>query len=197
MPPFEPDVESNIPKDIRSLCDVTEVTIVFPPIEKGRDYVVDKRMILGVRFNFLTEPGYELWTKIERYLDKMIPRDQKVPDPVIVAPNQKDSFNPHQTRRTARGSLEMFPSEIPVVDLRTISLTQEPVYTVATSSQVILPVPSVETKTVGPDFSSVKIEKKIITDVECDVCQKKFSNVRAVRMHKMKSHSKKKEPAGV
>lgn len=116
--PWEPDVEANIPQSIRHLCEIVEVTKVFPPIEKGRDPVVDRFTIIGLRFNFLTQPGQELWEKIERYLDRMTPRDEKVPKPVLVAPNQQSQFDPHLARRSTRGSLELQKTEIPHVDLR-------------------------------------------------------------------------------
>lgn len=115
--PWIVDNEDTIPKEIRHLCEPTDIVEIFPPIEKGRYPVKDKKTILGIKLEYNTQPAQELWEKIERYLDRMTPRDQKVPEPVLMAPDQKSSFNPHKARRTQRGSLEMSPCEIPVIDL--------------------------------------------------------------------------------
>lgn len=117
-PPWQPDIEANIPLHIRHLCEPRDVTFSFPPIEKGRQGVVETRKVIGLKLDFMTGPGSEMWEKVERYLDKMTPRDQKVPEPVLVAPNQKSEFSPHYGRRTVRGSLELVPADIPEVDLR-------------------------------------------------------------------------------
>ena len=55
--PWEVDVEENIPKDIRHLCEPTEIIEVFPPIAPGQPPVVDKRTIIGIRFNFMDAAG--------------------------------------------------------------------------------------------------------------------------------------------
>lgn len=102
--PFEADVDVNIPKSIRHLCTPVEVTYRFPPIEKGVESVVDKKIVLGLRFDFQNQPGHELWQRIEKILDQEMPRGMKIPEPVIVAEDMRSPF-----------SLE--PEDIPVVDL--------------------------------------------------------------------------------
>lgn len=193
--PWEPDVEENIPEHIRHLCEPTEITQVFPPIEKGRDYVVDKKTILGLKFSYMTEPGQVLWDKIERYLDRMTPRDQKVPQPVLVAPNHKDNFNPHAVRKTVRGSLELYKSEIPVVDLRTVK--EEP-------AAILVSYPT----TAGTGNTTVTINQTpqppitaptLAAEFQCDQCDKKYAVKQHLTMHKMGKHRvrKKAEPIGV
>lgn len=181
--PWEPDVESNIPKDIRHLCEPMDIIRVFPPIEKGREYVVDRKTILGLRFDFMTQPGQDMWDKIERYLDRMTPRDQKVPVPVLVAPNHLSAFNPHTARRTPRGSLEFFTCEIPEVDLRIIPATTVAFSTGSSAPAVVLP----------PDVAP----QPEVLSFPCDKCPKAFTKERALKMHTMKMHKKVKEPAGV
>ncbi len=186
MPPWEPDVEANIPKEIRHLCEPVEITRVFPPIEKGRDAVIDKVTIIGIKFNYMSTPGQELWEKIERYLDRMTPRDEKVPVPIIVAPDHKSGFSPHVARRSARGSLELAATDtIPEVDLRIIPTVTETINTTppAVITQTI-PQPVVPAKEPEPAFP-------------CDKCPKTFFKKQALSMHKMKMHSAKKEIVGV
>lgn len=189
--PWEPDVEANIDKSIRNLCEPTEITLVFPPIEKGRESVVEKVTILGVRFNFMTQPGQELWEKIERYLDRMTPRDERVPIPVIVAPNHLSPFDPHAARRTVRGSLELYKSEIPHVDL---SPRLEPAIAPAPRVEIQAPVaataPSV---VVAPAVIPQPVVKPTVAHL-CD-CGKSFDKEQGLRMHKMKAHPK--QPVGV
>ncbi len=178
---WEADVEANIPKDIRHLCEPVEITEVFSPIEKGREPVVDRRTILGVRFNFMTQPGQELWEKIERYIDRMTPRDQKIPVPVLVAPDHKSPFNPHAVRRTVRGSIELYTADIPEVDLRT------PV--IETVTQAASPAPAV----IVPPLMQVKTQVAPMTTAEifnCDQCDKQFLKKQALAMHKVAGHKK-------
>lgn len=180
MRPWEPDVEANIPKDIRHLCEPVEITRVFPPIEKGKDPVIDKVTILGVRFDFMSQPGQELWEKIERFVDRMTPRDQKIPVPVLVAPDHKSAFNPHAVRRTVRGSLEFFTSDIPEVDLR--------VPTTQTITLANAPPPTVEMK---PPLMEVKAATVPLPPAEvfnCDQCEKQFLKKQALVMHKRAGH---------
>lgn len=169
LAPWKPDVEENIPQSIRHLCDPVEVTFVFPPIERGRDYVVDTKTVIGLKFEYMTEPGHELWEKIERYLDRMTPRDQKIPEPVLVAPNQKSDFNPHKARRTVRGSLEFEKCEIPVVDLRT------------EAEKVALVQPVIVAKPV--------IQKEVF---KCDQCPKEYDKKNSLRLHVLHGHKKEK-----
>lgn len=183
--PWEPDIDENIPSQIRHLCEPVEIVKIFPPIEKGRDSVVDRRTIMGIRFDFMSQPGQDLWEKVERYLDRMTPRDQKVAVPVVVAPDHKSMFNPHEARRSARGSLELRPCEIPEVDLRIIPSAQ-------TQTVISVPQPAVIVQpiiTLPTEPQAVKLA--------CDQCPKVFTKDRALKMHKIAAHKKVKEPAGV
>jgi hypothetical protein len=108
--PFERDIDANIPKDIREHCTPTDITENLPR-EKNESTgqwqtPVDIIRILGVRLNLDSTPGMEMWQKIQRILDKDTPRDQRVPEPAVVAPDMKSPF-----------ALEA--KDIPVVTLRT------------------------------------------------------------------------------
>lgn len=184
--PWEPDVEANIPESIRHLCEPTEIIKIFPPIEKGRESVIDKFTILGVRFNFMSQPGQELWDKIERYLERMTPRDERIPAPALVAPNHLAAFDPHAVRKTVRGSLELFKSEIPNVDL-----TRPYIEPIAPRAEVQAPV--IATAVAAPVAPQpVAVQAPVIH--KCD-CGKQFDKEQGLRMHKMKAHPK--QPVGV
>lgn len=186
--PWEPDVEENIPKDIRHLCEPVEYVQVFPPIEKGKDSVVDTVKAIGLRFNYISESGQSMWEKIEHYLERSVARDQMIPKPVLVAPNQKSLFDPHEARRSPRGSLEMRKAEIPVIDLAPPTpaiITVQPVApTISVAAQA-----TVITKVAEP-----VVQENWLT---CAPCGKQF-NERGLRMHNMKKHPELKQvPVGV
>lgn len=193
LSPWVPDYEENIPKEIRHLCEPTEITKVFPPIEKGRDPVVDVKTILAIKFDFMTQPGQELWEKVERYLERMTPRDRPVPKPVIMAPDHKSAFNPHACRKTMRGSLEFYSCEIPDIDLREPVLAKVETATAAPMAPVIVQAPSI------PVIQPVKVAQIPPAVFPCPEsgCSKVFSKAQALRMHSMKMHGVRKQPAGV
>ena len=131
--PFERDIDANIPVTIREHCSPMDITEDMPR-EKNESTGLwqtpsDTIRILGVRINLDSTPGMEMWKKIERILDRGTSRDQKVPAPAVVAPNQKDPF-----------SLEA--SDIPVVVLKReiltssdVSLSVEPAEIISTPSE--------------------------------------------------------------
>lgn len=178
--PWEPDVEANIPRECRDLCDPFEITQVFSPIEKGKDYTIDKKIISAVRFDYVTEQGQTMWDQIERYLEKTVPRDQMVPKPVLVAPDHKSAFSPHEARRTVRGSLELRPVDgVPVIDLRPKVITTVDV-PVLIPSQEIVKTPVNKN---GGKFA-------------CKQCDKIYDKEQHLKMHVMRGHAKK-EAVGV
>lgn len=181
--PWVPDVEENIPKDIRHLCDPVEIVQAFPPIEKGKEGIVDKLVVIGLKMDYMTEAGQTMWEKIERYLERAVPRDQMIQKPVLVAPNQKSLFDPHEARRSTRGSLEMRKSEIPVIDLR----APEP-------PPIITVQPPIANAVVNP-APVVAVTHQASPMLRCEPCNKEF-NERGLRMHNMKKHPSK-EPVGV
>lgn len=165
--PWEPDVEANIPRDCRHLCEPIEFVQVFAPVEKGREYVVDTRIANALRFDYVTEQGQTMWDQIERYLERTVPRDKMVPKPVLVAPDHKSSYSPHEARRSVRGSLELRPAEVPFVDL-TPEVKKEPI--------VAPPV--------TPPAAATAPVIKAPTDLfACEQCSKSFKNKQALGMH--------------
>lgn len=197
--PWLPEIEANVPSNLRHLCEPMEVLRVFPPIHPGQPSVVDKSTIIGVRFDFMSNPGQEAWEKIERFLDRMTPRDMPVPKPVMVAPDHKSAFDPHAARRSVRGSLEIYRSEIPNVDLRIIpsvevmpTATMQP--TLVTTTAVGIP-PVVVASPVMAKPSNADIKPTGET-YSCEQCPKVFDKKQALKMHVTVKH-KIKEPVGV
>lgn len=128
--PWERDIDANIPKEIREHCSPVDITEDLPR-EKNEatgqwQVPSDTIRILGVRLNLDSTPGMEMWHKIQRILDRGTSRDQRIPEPAVVAPDQKSSF-----------FLEA--KDIPVVVLKS-DVVQQTV-TVSTAATVqILPV---------------------------------------------------------
>lgn len=182
--PWEPDVEANIPVACRHLCEPIEITQVFSPVEKGRDYTIDKITAHALRFDYVTEAGQTMWDQIERYLERTVPRDMLVAKPVLVAPDHKSAYSPHEARRSVRGSLELRPvNEIPVIDLRPQA-----------SSAVVTPAPATVTAAAAP-VAAVTVNP-LPEKFDCEICKKSFDKKQALKMHTMKAHQKK-EPVGV
>lgn len=174
-PPWEADVEANIPHQVRALSEPLDVVQYFAPVEKGQPGILDSRRILGVKLNFGTEPGREMWGKVERFLDSSTPRDQKVPEPVLVAKDHKSPFETFRARKRVSGGIELEPSEVPVVDLR---------------AKLILPHTTPATSATGTPVEPAKAPE-IFKCEECDYVSEKKQ---AIRMHAVKRH--KKEKAG-
>lgn len=206
MKPWVPDNEETIPKSIRHLCEPTDIAVVYSAIGPGQKGVVDHKTILGIKLDFGTEPGREMWEKVERYLDRVTPRDRKVPEPVMMAPNQKSEFNPTIGRRSNRGSMEFAVGvDIPDVDLRTVI---EEVHPASALQPIVVPpvtvppvqVPPVQVPPVVISLVDVKKEEfaldaRSTVKARCDECKKDFKSKGIYAIH-MKRH-KVKEKVGV
>jgi hypothetical protein len=175
--PWEPDVEANIPASIRHLCEEMIITFAFPPISSDRKGVVEKRKVLALRLDFSRGPGQEMWEKIERYLEKSVPRDQAIPKPVLCAPNHRSEFSPHAVKRTVRGSMEMHPAEVPVIDVRESLTSRIPETKIE---------PQIEKSTTLVKEDPVK-EQEVFP---CKKCGEKFPEMRFLKGHYLRGHKK-------
>lgn len=169
-PPFTADIPENIPKQIRNLCTPTDVVKYFPPIEKGREGVLDSMTILGVRLDYMTEAGRSMWVRIQRYMDDCLPRHAKVPEPVIVAKDQKSPFETYSVSRPIGGGIEMKPADIPVVDLD------------------IPPVPP--DRPSPPIVASSPTPQQAEPSFKCPECDFTHLKKQGVSMHRVKKHPK-------
>jgi hypothetical protein len=170
--PWTRDVDANIPKEIREHCTPMDITEDLPR-EKNEatgawQTPSDTVRILGVRLDLDSTPGMETWKKLQRILDRGTSRDQKVPEPAVVAPDQKSAF-----------ALEAH--EIPVVILK-------PEVAVPAQTVTAVAVP------VEPPKVVVKVEEPVQM-FECGVCHKEFNAQRGLWMHERKTRHKVKEPA--
>lgn len=184
-PPFVPDIPENIPKFIRHLCEPMSVVKYFPPIEKGKDGILDHMSILGVKLDYMTEAGRSMWTRIQRYMDDCLPRHAKVPEPVLVAKDQKSPFETYSAYKRITGGVELTPAEIPVIDLDAEKNAQAPI--------LPLPVlPPVAPPTVTP------LPPPVVSLFKCiePGCNFEHAKKRGVAMHRIKGHPKIKQKAG-
>lgn len=182
---FTPDIPENIPKFIRHLCTPTDVVKYFPPIEKGKDGILDHQTILGVRLDYMTENGRSMWTRIQRYMDDCLPRHAKVPEPVIVARDQKSPFETYLPRKRVSGGVELEPCEIPVIDLD---------IEIAKPALVLPPVPPIQDSPPKIEPVSLPVQPAVV-DFKCPDCEFTHAKKQGISMHRIKRHPKVK--AGV
>lgn len=179
LPPWEADVDDNIPESIRNLCEPITYCKWFPDVrhyDQTYKGFWDERTVLGLKLDCSYGPAIEMWNRIEEYIEGTIPRTERMPIPALVAPDQKSPFAPHFARkRVGVGGLELVPTQIPVVDLTSyqVALVPETPKTVASAPAVVF-----ETK---PD------------SFECQTCDFKTDKERALRMHMTKKHFAKEK----
>lgn len=186
--PWMADVDANIPHDIRHLCEPMYINFRYSPITKGEKEIIDRRQILGIKIDYNTEPGREMWDQVERYLEESIPRNERIPIPVVCAKDERSAFETYKPRRNAGGSLEFVPSPVPEIDLRKY---QEP---------ALSPVASLPSTPVVPPSDSVvatlptpSTKEAQATVFKCDDCDYEHRSKQGVRMHKVKRHPKKEK----
>ena len=179
--PWEPDIDKNIPFDIRHLCDPIYVVMRYPPIHAQAKEIIEKRQILGVRIDYNSEPGRQMWDDIERYIEETMPRNERIPVPVLCARDERSAFETYTPKRSARGSLELVPSPVPFVDLTKyveVKMEEKPVEKMV--EPTVIPETMLSTQTQQAEYS-------------CEECDYKHHSPRGVRMHTMKKHSKKEK----
>lgn len=169
--PWEADVDRNIPKDIQAITDPITFVQYFQNIrhhDRNYEGFWDERKVYALRLDYAYGPGREMWEQIVDYIDRTLPRGEKMPDPVLVAKDQHSPFETHMARRSRSGSgLELVPMDVPIIDLNKYITVPAP--TVTVSAAVLV-----------PEFKETFI---------CE-CGKEFVKKQALRMHKMKAHKK-------
>lgn len=173
--PWEPDVDKNIPSEIRNLCDPMYVILRYSPIQAGAKEVIEKRQILGVRIDYNSEPGRQMWDDIERYIEETMPRNERIPVPVLCARDERAAFDTYVAKRNTRGSLELTPSPVPYVDL-----TQYVVKVEVKPVEVLAPEPLQKQPTQDSEF-------------KCDECDYHHGSQAGIRMHKTSKHRRKEK----
>lgn len=189
--PWAADVDANIPHDIRHLCEPMYINFRYSPITKGEKEIIDRRQVLGIKIDYNTEPGREMWDQVERYLEESIPRNERIPIPVVCAKDERSAFETYKPRRNAGGSLEFVPSPVPEIDLtkyRVVEQELAPVQTRQTPVAAIV-VPPVET--VLPQPPSTKEPQATL--FKCEDCDYEHRSKQGVRMHRVTRHPKKEK----
>lgn len=188
--PWQPDVDANIPYEIRNLCEPMYLIFRYAPIERGAKELIEKRQVLGFKIDYNTEPGREMWDQVERFIEESTPRNERIPVPVLCAKDEHSVFETYHPRRNARGSLELVPSPVPSIDL------------VAYLTSVVLPPVAVQ---VPPSPPEVVAPPAVVApqspaappqaaNFACDVCQQEFVYQKAFKKHQ-KLHVKERAVA--
>ena len=175
--PWEPDIDKNIPHDIRHMCEPMYVVMRYAPTQAGARGVIEKRQILGVRIDYNTEPGREMWDQVERYIEETVPRNERIPVPVLCSRDERSAFETYEPKRNSRGSLELTPKDIPLVDLTIYDKAKQvSLPTVTQSTDTMLGIPAIEP-----------------TLFKCDECEYTHRSKQGVRMHAVKRHPKQEK----
>lgn len=189
--PWEADIDKNIPIEIRTLCDPMYITFRYSPVERGAKEVIDRRQILGIKIDYNSEPGRQMWDDVERYIEETMPRNERIPIPVVCARDERSPFETFTPRRTAQGSLEFTPSPVPFVDLtKYVQVTNQPI-----QPPVVLQTPPSQ----PPAMASQEPEKtQAVETFTCVECEREFKSQLALNIHKArpKNHAKVKEKVG-
>ncbi len=190
--PWVADIDANIPHDIRHVCEPMYVNFRYSPITKGEKEIIDRRQILGIKIDYNTEPGREMWEQVERFIEESIPRDVRVPVPVLCAKDERSGFETYTPKRNSRNSLELHPAPVPEIDLtRYVPVKAEPISPPA----AVLAVPS----PAEPPSPPARAIPPLAVTFVCVECEREFKNQTALNIHKArpKNHLPVKEKAGV
>lgn len=191
--PWMADVDANIPHDIRHLCEPMYINFRYSPITKGEKEIIDRRQILGLKIDYNTEPGREMWDQVERYLEESIPRNERIPIPVVCAKDERSVFETYRPRRNAGGSLEFVPSPIPEIDLTKYRDRIEKEAMSIPSPEVIHPKTSVVPPVESVQTQPPSTKESEVTNFKCKTCDYKHPSKQGIRMHTIKRHPKKEK----
>lgn len=184
--PWGPDLDANIPMEIRHLCEPIYVNFRYSPIERGQKEIIDRRQILGLKIDYNTEPGRDMWDQVERYIEETIPRNERLPIPVVCAKDERSAFETYRPRRTQNNSLEFITAPIPEVDLTRYQMPAPP------------PAPpSMPAPISPPAVVSTSLGEQAVSFV-CSECPREFKSQLALKIHRArpKNHAKVKETVG-
>lgn len=179
--PWEADIDKNIPHDIRNVCEPLYIIQRFSPINNQSKEFIEKKQILGVRIDYNSEPGRQMWDDVERYIEESMPRNERIQVPVLCSRDERSAFETYTPRRNTRGSLELVPSPVPLVDLSKYGEPETP--------KVLAPISPEPTSRPSPP----EIPEAQGTPFKCDSCDYSHRSKAGVRMHAMKRHPVKEK----
>lgn len=180
--PWQADIDANIPHEIRHLCEPIYINFRYSPITKGEKEIIDRRQILGIKIDYNSEPGRQMWDDVERYLEESIPRSERIPIPVVCAKDERSAFETYEPRRSSMGSLQFHPKEVPFVDLtKYVQVEMKPAIPSAVTPPPTTPVDAIQQASMPPQAVKFK----------CEECDYEHASKQGVRMHTTKRHPKK------
>lgn len=191
--PWQADIAENIPQEIRHLCEPMYVNFRYSPLERGQKEILDRRQILGLKIDYNTEPGREMWDQVERYIEETVPRNERVPVPVVCAKDEHSGFETYEPRRGPTGSLAFHPRPVPEIDLTRYRVVEQapilpPVVSPPPATNVVPPA------VILPQFPSTPEPQA--AKFKCEACDYEHVSKQGIRMHTTKRHPKKvKVPA--
>jgi hypothetical protein len=182
--PWEADIDKNIPHEIRHLCEPMYIIFRYSPLNNQAKEVIEKRQILGVKIDYNSEPGRQMWDDIERYVEETMPRSERIPVAVVCARDERSAFETHTPRRNARGSLELIPGPVPMVDLTK--------YVQMKTEDVVIPKALDVINNPDQATESMVSARPQQNSFKCDECDYIHHSPRGIRMHAVKRHPKQK-----
>lgn len=110
--PWVIDVTENIPKPVRDKFQPQplKTNVHFPSPEKGIPPINDEVDTYGFSLDYQNGQAEQIWESIERMIDAVTPRGDKLPVPILVDPSLDDEHR-------ARG-WTISAEDIPSIDLR-------------------------------------------------------------------------------
>jgi len=186
LPPWNPDIEENIPESLKTQVEPIVYCQWFDSVrhhDRNYEGFWDTRTVHGLKLECQYGPAQEMWKKIEEYVEGTLPRTEKMPVPVLVAPDQKSDFKPHVAKRDGQGHLVLMPASVPVVDLTIYGK----------------PDSIVERPKIAPEIPPVPWNPLAYA---CEFCEQEFMEKNALKNHKIELHPvkrayKKREKATV
>lgn len=185
--PWEADIEKNIPHDIRHLCEPMYLVFRYPPIDANKKEVIEKRQVLGFRIDYNSEPGRQMWEDVERYIEESVPRNERIPVPVVCSRDERSAFETFAPRRNSRGSLELTPADVPFLDLTKYIQVK------AQDAPVVISKPSEFINNPSQATESMVSARPTQSSFKCEECDYTHHSPRGVRMHAVKRHPKKEK----
>ena len=85
-----------------------------------------------------------MWDQVERYIEETVPRNERIPVPVLCSRDERSAFETYEPKRNSRGSLELTPKDIPLVDLTIYDKAKQvSLPTVTQSTDTMLGIPAI------------------------------------------------------
>lgn len=173
--PWTADIDKNIPHDIRQFCEPMMLTFRYAALDRTSKEVIERKQILGITLDFATEPGRELWEKVEKFIEGTLPRNEVIPKPVLCSKDERSPFQTYEAHRNSTGSLELREAQVPLLDLLPFIKKEE--------APIIVPSVAVVLA------EQIKESPAVF---QCDECDRSYVFEKVLKKHKKTAHKKEK-----